>query len=192
MSLFALLRAKYVRLALLFLIVPRREGSTHLPVAQRVVWICLFGENIFCRMREILRCRWVSIVCIISAQLSLSPYFLSWLVLRDLFQLSLVLLNLLLEQHLIRLDLVEFIFHIDQVGLILIWTPALTTLASSYSGLYTLLCTTFGNSGLRHSLFLLIRFGCRLSWMALTPTKLKQYHFFLFFDLCSNLLSLME
>ena len=192
MSLFALLRAKYVRLALLFLIVPRREGSTHLPVAQRVVWICLFGENIFCRMREILRCRWVSIVCIISAQLSLSPYFLSWLVLRDLFQLSLVLLNLLLEQHLIRLDLVEFIFHIDQVALILIWTPALTTLASSYSGLYTLLCTTFGNSGLRHSLFLLIRFGCRLSLMALTPTKLKQYHFFLFFDLCSNLLSLME
>ena len=83
-------------------------------VSQSVVGV-LIGEDVICRLRVVMMrgCRTMimRIVLVICAHLlmlllGLGPDILRILVLRDLLQLRLVLLDLLLEQHLVRLNLV--------------------------------------------------------------------------------------
>ena len=65
--------------------------------------------------------------------LGLGPDVLSLLVMRDAFQLGLVLLDLLLEQHLVRLDLVKLLLHVMQVIRVLMLVVLLRTAANCVS-----------------------------------------------------------
>ena len=109
-------------------------------VSQSVIGV-LLGEDVIGRVRvimmRVLRAMVLRVMLLavratqfLLLSLSLGPDVLRLLVVRDLLQFGLVLLDLLLEQHLVRLDLVQLFLHVVQVMGFLLRTSASHSIAS--------------------------------------------------------------
>ena len=101
-------------------------------VSQSVIGV-LLGEDVIGSMRVVLLRGCVTMIlrmrlALSAAQLllilSFGPDVLRLLVLRDLLQFRLILLDLLLEQHFVRLNLVKLFLHVMQVMGVLLRTAS--------------------------------------------------------------------
>ena len=101
-------------------------------ISQSVIGV-LLGKNVIGRMRVImmrgcgamiLRVRLALRAAQFLLMLSFGPDVLRLLVMRDLLQFRLILLNLLLEQHFVRLNLVQLLLHVVQVMGVLLRTAS--------------------------------------------------------------------
>ena len=109
-----------------------RTNCCLMRISQSVIGV-LLGKDVIGRMRVfmlrgcgamILRMRLALRAAQFLLMLSLGPDVLRLLVIRDLLQLRLILLNLLLEQHFVRLNLVQLLLHVVQVMGVLLRTAS--------------------------------------------------------------------